>query len=1480
MSAITFIRDYVQDPDKIVSIPNFIFSGCKDLVWHICSFEWLHNLTYVTLLKPTTIDNSTFSLFETGLQNKPNTLDVSNNLLNTFIESWLAEPLATNLKPEQISFLTNIFYGFFNGISSTFHFSIITILIIHVILHEDKKRAFKITTATCFGDISFIAAILFGFRGIIIRWLSLEPLTLIGGFFIQAFFAALIIKDNDQIRAFNRRFAREFFKCGKLSYNPRLMPSLVLFSWCEQTQIFQTTGVFGLQPSATMLEMWGLLSYQTDTFFVRELQILTYLIAFAMARLLFIWCFLSIVEGILYKKGIGSDISFVRSIPSRLENFRKSLMAIDLRKTLSKQNIKDSLVIVWFFCLTNVKNLLSFLAFWLIPKSLMKKISLGSSSPTWLSEILKSDSSKGIYTSLDEVSTSQKPWTNNLKTNSSGQSSPQEFQSLSLRYQGLLKDPLAIAAVTCCLLYFPNYSINYFVTKPFGFFPEESRFENTLIAPWDIPSKAFSVDGPHYPYNFEGNKYSVFASLFDKGHYGGYFPKTEEDIRYPSFRIWETRRSRVPQKALITKNDPSIYKGDTSLVLEAESNKPDLGRVIFPKNLKESTGNITNTPRISSPYNSSLTYSPRATTNFVEDIYNSSNMKSKISTPKANKSNTSLAKGISLPFSSDSQSKTSKDTKDKDTIKLSSWVNNLSKKTDLLSARLEKWDYLIEQSKTRKAYKKLFGRFDVFKDDIFPDEKRLTPFSQGRAGGLTNTLSQKRKSKVLADTIKRVLDEDISIKQVKEKDAKLLKKIQRGEYDLDMEEMDGAIDLFLQPTKKHTTVVGPSLFLRPRMISCFNFDLKTPFNCSKEYIDDVDISRYTNHDRKKRRKYLKKEDKILRNQHERIQLNEFRHVYRLGKQRITRVRDKGLRRERHLDYIKDKVLKDTKYPEYVRSKLLSRYPYIHTLKGKRNQALNYKPPFCLPEAIENTPNVLSETRKDESMEKAVKSCITRPFAPFANDNSFLNLDSKNPYSKNPYSNPLTDQSCEEDNLFDQETPYSAGYPRNKQNPKALQDFDFEFVFRTQLGEAIDFEKEEIRARTTLNPYGHFLLNRRIDSFLDRVKSNQFQKKDETGSKHPLENTGLNMWSNYMKDGDLFKRRLMLSKYADSLDLLRPRASHSFIDRIYNHQFKGTLSTARRLFSLNVQYDKPLISSINYKPAISHEGLSDLFETSNLSPRESDIAQSKTPLNESQSKQINQILDPKDQKLITDQTTITKNSNGKQDFDMKLLDSTPFYAVWDPQLHKLVLSFRYLDYKNTTLSATLPKAQNSITDNKQKHVIQFTNWPLKQPYSEKSEYVLSKLYYKSRNLDPEAPRQNEESEKARPVSVPKRTNYYGKLDEFLIDKQMNFGAELTGDTFFPPTKAQLSQQFLDLQAHDKKTFLFHIPWDISGEGNQYFSKKDKGKNVSRLPIKTNTTAPTSVDVKKPDLSWKDPRVPFNYLFKVLPPNQGGFIWPGD
>ena len=488
---------------------------------------------------------------------------------------------------------------------------------------------------------------------------------------------------------------------------------------------------------------------------------------------------------------------------------------------------------------------------------------------------------------------------------------------------------------------------------------------------------------------------------------------------------------------------------------------------------------------------------------------------------------------------------------------------------------------------------------------------------------------------------------------------------------------------------------------------------------------------------------------------------------------------------------------------------------------------------------------------------------------------------------------------------------------------------------------------------------------------------------------------------YLKENDLFKRRLIISKYANAVEFLKPSLRHSYADRVYNHQFKGALSTARRLFSLKVQYDQPLVHSLNYKSAIEHEGLVTIKK------------ENQTTVLVGNNKSHGTVGTAGT--MLTTPTT-KSFSSGKTSLLEKGY-SAPLYGAWDPQLRKLVLTNRYLNHKTvTTLASGLNKDQlenendkqefkdknkskivvekseslvdkdqgvskgqrasfaptsfsssnnrrmqkaqvqevladdsylaklvtrsNSIQENTPKispkdqknSFTQFSNWPLKQSYFKDNEFLVSQLYSNSQPIDSFL---SQENEKARPVALSRRVNSFNTVLNYKNNVQ--------------PTNAQRSQQFLKIESNDKKTFLFKHFWNSSNTAgglnsvgiNGYkmnlgvshsllkskkalstkstklnnddktepllknnvnprpigFEKakekakksgkkqlKDQGNNspthsVNQYFFTPSVNIPTSAEQRKSN-RMEDRDYPLCMILRELPPNQGGFLWPGD
>ena len=143
-------------------------------------------------------------------------------------------------------------------------------------------------------------------------------------------------------------------------------------------------------------------------------------------------------------------------------------------------------------------------------------------------------------------------------------------------------------------------------------------------------------------------------------------------------------------------------------------------------------------------------------------------------------------------------------------------------------------------------------------------------------------------------------------------------------------------------------------------------------------------------------------------------------------------------------------------------------------------------------------------------------------------------------------------------------------------------------------------EKKLKQKYYANPVYKFLLSTDIDTFLTRQPSQYNLSATE--------------------ENDLYKKRLIIGKYNDSLRFYNSlpytqefqyffNGSKSFADRVYNQQFKGTLRVVRRLFSISfdsekkdtqeliLKYDQPLFTKNTLKNSNSmyHEELNDKKE---------------------------------------------------------------------------------------------------------------------------------------------------------------------------------------------------------------------------------------------------------------------------------------------
>ena len=1622
MSFVTFVRDYIQDPDRIVHIPSFIFDACKEFFLYIFSFQWFRNLTYVSLSFPNDEQNSTSNLFSTvGISSKSLYSQSANQIENLLYDnSWINTFF--ECKAEQLSFVHNCFYGFFNGFSSTFHFCAVTILIIHILLNEGKNRAFGIALASCFGDISCMIAVLFGFTGLVIPWLAFEPLSYVLGFSIQFFFALEIIKDNRRIKANSDKVLRSAIQFdrkrstygaaslpqlasgarqtnlseqGQLSFNRWLVPLLILFSWCEQTQFFQSTGVFSLQPTATLLEIPGLQSP-----FNRELQILIYLFSFIATRILITWFCLSIFQILInWKDNTTFNLSnLLQGLPKTVKSY--NLLTNDGRqKTITY--IKDNFLKVWLYIISFFYNVKS----WFIPKSLQNK-----------NRFTFSFTQKEDNVAIAEFGNTQ---SNEIYVvnNQKGK-----------KIQHFLRDPLAIAAVTCSLAFLPAYSTNLLVTKSIGFFPEENRIKHSLFSPWDMPATVLASDMDFITNHPNLAEYPFFLPFYDRGEYGGWLGVGEEDIRYGPFRLWQSRRIRAPWRRTTLQEPALTFANDKSLFINPLLRTP---------NLKNSPRFLQNEQSNARPQATSL--AKLSSKSFMGDEgeafkanYEKANKGQLPSVHRAKPNNlfqetANIKSGAVVepvtsfisqftPTIGDAKHRNSFLFQHSTSINLSpqnssssSFIDsslpvkrvaslNGKKNGEKLTFSTNGLDYLWKQLKTQSAYTKLLviNSIKPYKTQYGSIAGVLEPQENNSLAFIIDQPRSKQ-STIKSITLENSKITKIGRKKIVEVLKKPLRKIKTSTF-----HFDG--DSYVTGVTARIATEGSRLS-KNGTVSSYSFggellNLKTLGGVINQKVLGLDNT-----------KFINQEAQIKDNKQIRKRFKKFKKKLRLFRTRAYKKRNTKIKRLKHFHYIRNKNKKRRKSRRLI-YKLRREYPYIRNIKERKADIFG----------------LYSSTQESKDNNKVAPSKMR----------SVVNSDTK-----------IKDQNKISSKInFKEKSFYSTEYPKRRNFINVKKDFNL--IFRTQIGERLDFAQEEIRARIFMNPYVRFLLNKRIDNFVspsNKVTSSQIKLKNTNriqstvfgsdNERHNLslvttpsqvnvllpsvgsravstqqlqkiqkedkesKSKGLKEKSSILKETDLFKRRLIISKYVDAVNFLKPNLHHSYVNRVYNHQFKGTLSTARRLFSLKVQYDQPLVQSLNYKSAIEHEGLSlmprtsenkndpqstngSIFESKSL--HHSDAVAPHLKVTNQDSNQegqsgsllgmrnkinnyekaglVSEARQTNEKILVSPERTTTqslrtqgqinsgdyKASNAEKhnkiisnkineqnlELQTKFLNflekghSTPLYAAWDPQLRKLILTNRYLNHRTVTTlaeyahptllnnskigktsiastqrvpmiqgaSSIVSKKQPKVSkqklddkiENKSKNndLIQFTNWPLKESYFKDNEFLVSQLYSNSQPIDSFL---SQENEKARPVALPRRVNSFNTVLNYKNNVQ--------------PTNAQRSQQFLKLESNDKKTFLFKHSWNSANTATGLIPSLslklgESDKTEQLLPPETrnlgveskiqrdsfttklsgsNIQVPTSAEQRKTN-RMEEREYPLWMVLKVLPPNQGGFLWPGD
>jgi len=236
MSFITITRDYVEFLNNLseslgglIPISEFLketliyfLKTIQYVFIYIISFRWLHDFTLLPIIVPQ---------LSTALVKEKFFLESSSNIFFNFLE-------ISNFR--QNSFIL----GFFNSLGLTFPISIIHILTIRRLYIKGIPAAFFSISGYLIGQILFITCVVFGFRGLITSWFTLEPLNYLLGLIIIFRLIYTMTQEN----------LRELSGWNNPQYKNFFLISFVL-AWCEQSSIFQYLGNLNFGPTASLLEI-------------------------------------------------------------------------------------------------------------------------------------------------------------------------------------------------------------------------------------------------------------------------------------------------------------------------------------------------------------------------------------------------------------------------------------------------------------------------------------------------------------------------------------------------------------------------------------------------------------------------------------------------------------------------------------------------------------------------------------------------------------------------------------------------------------------------------------------------------------------------------------------------------------------------------------------------------------------------------------------------------------------------------------------------------------------------------------------------------------------------------------------------------------------------------------------------------------------------------------------------------------------------
>jgi hypothetical protein len=364
--------------------------------------------------------------------------------------------------------------------------------------------------------------------------------------------------------------------------------------------------------------------------------------------------------------------------------------------------------------------------------------------------------------------------------------------------------------------------------------------------------------------------------------------------------------------------------------------------------------------------------------------------------------------------------------------------------------------------------------------------------------------------------------------------------------------------------------------------------------------------------------------------------------------------------------------------------------------------------------------------------------------------------------------------------------------------------------------------------------------------------------------------------------ELLQKRQSLSKYYDTLRSYQKLknfglfeqffgGSKSYATKFYNQQFKGTLKVIRRLFSISLDpiqnprqknpltFDQPLFLEKNLKPiSLPILSVSEKEEEKTLAEKldsnpvpffeEHQVATEKlknknekrtsemktvffSPFHEELFKVRNSVFKNSIVGLDISKETIEKVSKSKRGVKklikgqgapfLEIANSRPLYAGWDDQSKKLVLTNRFL-----------PRAQAG------QELFPFENKKIKV-----DDYPTLK-------------------------SLLKRQSSFSKDDYLTSEKERE--KERKNITFSTwPMCSNIFFTQKDPKVTGKKYNLMYAPEISSLKDGTPLSLDNEPEEETKWKM---ATMPINVGPLSPDAT--------NFLWKVFPPNRGGFIWPGS